>query len=195
MADPLGLAQECRDIAKLAGATTDAGLLARLIYLESTTVSDFVGTYQTLKRPTQPMNVAYMNELNAIAATVFNRVTYVKTHNYSGGFSQHGATIPGVIGAKNQYQGMGDQSGNVSISGVNQHRINSALDSPCNSTACFALLFGIYVANSWEEGTGYDPFGGRTLGMFQSPGSPTGNWVKLGSFPGSGNTFFAMANQ
>ncbi len=92
---------------------------------------------------------AYMMEKDAIAATVFNRMDYVADNLSSGGFSQHGATIVGVIGARGRYEGMYDKKGNVHVSNKNQNRLNNALNSPCDSHSCADLLLAICVANQW----------------------------------------------
>jgi hypothetical protein len=128
-------------------------------------------------------------EKNAIAAIVFNRVDYVANNPSSGGFSQHGATIAGVIGARGQYEGMYDKRGNVHISTKNQNRLNNALNSPCDSHSCTDLLLAIYVANQWIGGNGLDPFG-STMAMFASWGTPQGDWEPFIQIPGSGNTFY-----
>lgn len=133
--------------------------------------------------------MAYDLERNAIAATVFNRIDYAATHSSSGGYGQHGATVAGVIGARNQYQGMSDSHGNLNISRGNQSRLNHALNSECNSNECGDLLYAIYVANQWSAGTGADPFG-STMGMYAQGGSPKGDWEPFVHIPGSGNNFF-----
>ncbi|HEY6020214.1 MAG TPA: RHS repeat-associated core domain-containing protein, partial [Candidatus Paceibacterota bacterium] len=190
--DPSGLAK-CKDIAGLAGADTDAGLLARLIYFESTGSDMFVRNYNAIEGPTIPIDMAYDLERNAVAATVFNRINYVATHASSGGFSQHGATIAGVIGAKNGYQGMYDDQGNVHISRGNQARLNNTLNSACDSRDCGDLLYAIYVANQWLSGAGVDPFG-STIGMYAASGKPQGNYRPFAQIPGSGNIFYWWPN-
>ncbi len=187
-ADPSGLTK-CQDMAGLAGADTDAGLLARLIYFESTGSDMFVRNYNAIEGPTIPMDVAYDLERNAVAASVFNRIDYVATHASSGRFSQHGATISGVIGARGGYQGMYDSRGNVHISRGNQRRLEKTLNSPCDSRDCGDLLYAIFVANQWLGGAGMDPFG-STLGMYAAPGKPQGNWRPFIQIPGSGNVFY-----
>ena len=189
--DPTGLAK-CKDIAGLAGADTDAGLLARLIYFESTGSDTFIRNYNA-SETTVPMDVAYDMERNAVAATVFNRMDYVATHSSSGGFSQHGATLAGVIGAKNGYQGMYDKKGNVHISRGNQNRLNNTLNSSCDSRDCGDLLYAIFVANQWIGGAGVDPFG-STMGMYAASGKPQGDWRPFTHIPGSGNNFYWWPN-
>ena len=192
LVDPSGLAK-CKDIAGLAGADTDAGLLARLIYFESTGSYTFVNNYNAIENPAIPIDVAYDLERNAVAASVFNRINYVSTHASSGGFSQHGATVSGVIGAKNGYQGMFNHSGNVHISTGNQNRLNNTLDSKCDSLDCGDLLYAIFVANEWLAGTGVDPFG-STIGMYAASGKPQGNFRPFVQIPGSGNVFYWWPN-
>jgi RHS repeat-associated protein len=178
--DPSGLAAQCKDVAELAGLGTDSGLLARLIYLESTGANIF---FQNRKQDMQNIGDDYLRERNAVAATVFNRLNNSSFGNHS--------TIAGVIGAVNAYQGMGDGKGNVQISIGNVKKLNNVLNSPCTSTDCSDLLASIYVANQWVSGAGIDPFEG-TVGMYARGGRPKGNFDLLPGILGSGNDFFRL---
>src|SRR5262249_28072349 len=65
--DPLGLAPEhknksCREVAQLAGLGTDAGLLARLIYIEATGYDSFPRNYDQWEHPEDPMGPGYYQE-------------------------------------------------------------------------------------------------------------------------------------
>jgi RHS repeat-associated protein len=192
--DPDGLAAKtCRTLAQLAGVNQDAGLLARLIYIESTGVDLFMRNYSQVENPAMSASDAFLAEREAIAESVYGRISYVKNNPNVPGTSQNGPTMAGVIGAVGQFRGFYDPKGNVRISAGNRKRITEALNSPCDSLNCIALLISIGVAKEFVSGHGHSPFGGKAAGFRTSgTGSPGPNFYQLDSIPGSGNTFFGI---
>jgi RHS repeat-associated protein len=179
--------QRCADIAKLPSANTDVGLLARLIFAEATGSEGFGGSGQD-----------YVNERYAIAATVYNRVAFLKLPGPTLGIGMRNSSVSDVIGSRGaatlQYAGFqyNSKTGQVDISAGIQRRINQALNSGIGSNDCNDLLFAIYVANEFAAGRGLDPFGtGMSFG-FMTAGSigPGSAFPRLPLIPGSGNIFY-----
>jgi hypothetical protein len=125
-------------------------------------------------------------------ATVVSSTGIVGGKEFSG--------IADVIGSRGatyqQYAGFkfNDQTGKINISPGIQKNIDQALSSAADSLSCIDLLFANYTANQFLRGEGRDPFGtGSTFGMRTSgSGSPGANFPVLGTFPGSGNTFYGV---
>jgi hypothetical protein len=194
--------QRCADIAKLPSANTDVGLLARLIFAEGTGSYLFSQNYQAAlaQGATQGLSEheAYVRERYAIAATVFNRVAFLRLPGPTLGIGMRNSSVSDVIGSRGaatlQYEGFqyNSKTGQVDIGAGIQRRINQALNSGVGSNDCNDLLFAIYVANEFAAGRGLDPFGtGMSFGfMSVSSTGPGSAFPLLGTFPGSGNIFY-----
>lgn len=190
----------CKDVVSLEGADTEGGAMSRLIFAESTGYEEMSNTlYRSAGSDTNniDINTPYFNERYAVAASVHNRVNYlagIQTQRDPLRMGSPGASAIDVIYsagdvATTQYQGFTTSSkGALTISGAVQGRITRALNSPANSSSCYDLQNAVTVA----KGAHYDPFGGRTFGLFSGRGSPGKAYYSLPAIPGSSNRFYGL---
>jgi RHS repeat-associated protein len=134
--------QRCSEIANLASANTDVGLLSRLVFAEGTGSYVFDQNYSQIDTPGMSRNDGYARERYTIASTVYNRVAFLSQPGNTMGTGARGSSVSDVIGGRGasgqQYRGFqyNKQTGQVDISKGIQGEINGALNSPVGSNQC-----------------------------------------------------------
>jgi YD repeat-containing protein len=184
----------CSTLVRLDNPGTDAGVLTRLLFQEST---------MPWANPSE-----HWNEMFAIAASVLNRVDLLGKPGLkqSGtmGFGNPGASISDVIYARGNnpspkknahiYTPIGTQYAGFTPDGIDagiQETVDAALKKPFDDPSCVKLFHASLIAQMGMAARQFDPFNGQTFFMRTSGhGKPFSDAVLLGQF--GKNSFFGL---